>query len=223
MLKIVSQKESGKLLKSISGQSHPTNEDSQLQFLTNKSASLDGTSLHQEIIKFIDESRARLYIEMAFLGNPDFINAITQAVKRQVEVTLVMPERASSNHHRNLHFAKRLMQQCNGFEDYLKVKLLPQMVHSKVCMSNDEDVFEECNLHTKDPHLVKLFEELFSQHEAISKSLEKAPPWLKIILQSRLEYMGVRVQQLIIKRWLDRPKQVELAREECRSLIASHL
>lgn len=232
MLKINDKNEGAKLLKTLSGQI--ANKEDQLQFLTNCSLAKENSSIHKEILNFIKGARERIFIEMAFLGHPDFINQITEVVRQSVQVTLVIPKKASSHHFRNLHFIKRLMRQCKGFEEYLKVMMIPQMVHSKVLMRddeavlfgsynlhNDERVFEEFNLLTTDPVLVQLFKDHFSEHEEISEQLISAPSWLSIIIQSRMEYLSVKAQKYILSMWWKRPQAVESARELCRELIAS--
>lgn len=79
----------------------------------------------------IDAATTSLTIEMAYLGDRRFTQALARAVGRGVQVKLVTAEKADVLGHTNRATCDLLMR-VTGAPDNLSITLLPRMVHSKV-------------------------------------------------------------------------------------------
>lgn len=185
--------------------------------------------MHQNILNFVRETRVLLQIEMAFLGEPGHINALTEMMFSGASTQLFIPQKASSHNFRNHHFVKRLMRQVRNVRERLSVFLVPAMTHSKLLIRDDEAVFfgsanlsmdpnvmSETNIEVVDPKLAAQFRLALQEHREVARELEKSMPWHKILLQSRLEYLAIKIQKIMA---LFRRKQISQARKLCQSRI----
>lgn len=104
-----------------------------IDFLTHTAAIHGRTScgLLAERLQLIRDARERLTIEMAYLGDPRITDALVEAVRCGVALTLVTGERSSVIGNLNLATCDQLLQR-TGAPPRLRVVLLPQTVHSKV-------------------------------------------------------------------------------------------
>jgi cardiolipin synthase len=82
-------------------------------------------------IALIDSARLSLTIEMAYLGDRRFTQALARAVNRGVEVTLVTAARADVLGNLNRATCDTL-RRLTGAPEHLRIIFLPRMVHSKV-------------------------------------------------------------------------------------------
>ncbi|MDD4351840.1 MAG: phosphatidylserine/phosphatidylglycerophosphate/cardiolipin synthase family protein [Candidatus Gracilibacteria bacterium] len=191
-----------------------------------------GPECHETALKFITDTREELWIEMAFLGNRDYIRAIRDLVCAGKKIKLIMPENSTSHHYRNLHFLKtlrRLIVKAKGDLNNLQVFLLPDMLHGKSMLRDFKEVWngshnfsmnkntvEETNFVTDEEHIVEQIQKQFSDAMGSAKEDINSPPWRKIILKSRLEWAGVMLQSLARK---SRDQAVTQARTECQNAI----
>ena len=200
MLKIVDEEECLKLLRLLSGE-EVEEDDSPFRFLRD--------SLHDYVLKFIGGAGESLFIEVPFLGHPDYINQITDVVRRGVKTVVVLPAKANSHHYRNLHFLKRLIRQVDG-SDHLSVRLTPEMVHGKVAIADDAMLLGSHNLHmdravleetavkTNDKALVGHMRERIMENAAGGDDFDNSAGWGKIIIPSRMEYTSIKFQTLMM-------------------------
>lgn len=84
-----------------------------------------------ERLKLIDGARRSLVVEMAYLGDPRFTDALVRAVQRGVEVTVLTAAHADILGHLNRAVCDQLLR-VTGAPANLKVFLYPEMVHTKV-------------------------------------------------------------------------------------------
>lgn len=207
-----------------SSQNGPTST----RFHTGYSMSLEGTSLHDHVVDTIHNSRRELLIEMPFLGNPDYIKAIAACVRAGVKVCIILPKKAPSHHYRNLHFLKTLTNRV-GTPENLDIVMSPSIVHGKSIVSDntvallgshnlhmDSCVLEETILETRNQELIALMRARLMAVLASGEHEKFPPPWREIIVQSRLEYLSVKLQTLMSRL---RAREIYRVRELCRQEI----
>lgn len=86
-----------------------------------------------EFINLLGKVRERLYIEMAYIGDPDINRAIVAASKRGVEVVILFSRAANIGNDINYHTLQQIWKDCA-----LKVFLSDKMIHSKLMIFDDE-------------------------------------------------------------------------------------
>jgi cardiolipin synthase len=96
-----------------------------------------GESLSAQRLNLIAGARARLTIAMAYLGDPAPTDALVDAVKRGVQVTLLTAARANVGGDLNLHNCAEILRR-TGSPDNLRLVLHPSMVHGKVIVGDGE-------------------------------------------------------------------------------------
>lgn len=94
-------------------------------------------------INLITRAKEKVVIEMAYFGNPDIGKAIQEALDNEVEVTIVVPEKANVLQNLNNRFIAELMEYAkeNNKEDLLHVYSFPGMLHAKVLQVDDRVSF----------------------------------------------------------------------------------
>ncbi len=190
--------------------------------------------LHQELLTFIDEAKDSLTIVMSFMGHPDFIKAISRALKRGVSVTFITAAAAHSNRYRNLHFLKRLLRTTRGHRENLHLEMIDTMVHGKYLLRDgtdirigsqnmvmDSSVVHETTLNLSDPELYQaILAATETQLNATTKTnysagqfynFHSAHPWYHIFIPSRLEWLAAKIQTIIV--WL-RNEKITAARKQ---------
>ena len=158
-----------------------------------------GESLAAQRIALIAEARERLTIAMAYLGDPASTEALCQAVKRGVAVTLLTGARADVGSDLNLFTCAKLLRR-TGHAENLRVVLHPTMVHGKVIVGDGEWVdlgstnftrlshngYEELDVFSRDPAFARQVE------QAIEKEIGERPP-ARLPLDYRLWRLGFEV------------------------------
>jgi phosphatidylserine/phosphatidylglycerophosphate/cardiolipin synthase-like enzyme len=135
-----------------------------LDYLLHSFRASRGRSLLEERLRLIREARRRLTIEMAYLGDARCTDALVEAVRRGVEVTLLTARRANIIADLNLHTCDELLRR-TGDPEHLRIVLHPRMVHGKAIVADGERVdigsanftllshgaYEEVNLYCQTP------------------------------------------------------------------------
>lgn len=98
---------------------------------------LTGESLSAQRLDLITGARNRLTIAMAYLGDPDSTEALCQAIRRGVAVTLLTSARADVGRDLNLHTCATILRR-TGSPDSFRLILHPRMVHAKVIVGDGE-------------------------------------------------------------------------------------
>ena len=197
-----------------------------IEFLGDDCLRQQGSSLHSAMIDFVDRTREKIQIEMGFLGNRDYIHALSNAAKRGADVFLTTSKKSNSNDKRNAHFLKTLQRMAGDSADKLHYSLHPRTVHSKVALRDDEiltmgshnwsapaGTFEETNLVTTDPTIIKQMQRHLEKHHEEGEQVVDMESWLKILPRSRPEWASMVVQK-IMRQW--RSKAIVSARYQCR-------
>jgi cardiolipin synthase len=94
-----------------------------------------GESLADQRLALINETRERLTIAMAYLGDPAATDAVVAAVRRGVRVTLLTAARANVGADLNLHTCETLLRRTGSAEN-LRIVLHPTMVHAKAIVGD---------------------------------------------------------------------------------------
>jgi cardiolipin synthase len=87
-------------------------------------------------LRAIAETRRRLVMEMAYLGDPRITDALVDLVRRGAELTLVLSARANVVHDLNSAVVDELRRR-TGAPDRLRIFHHPRMVHTKVMVFDD--------------------------------------------------------------------------------------
>ena len=107
------------------------------------------------LIELLGRSRERIYIEMAYIGDPDISRGIIDASRRGVEVVILFSRAANIGNDINYHTLQQVWKECE-----LKVFLSDKMIHSKLMFFDDETVvLGSANL------------SVFSMHKAVELDL----------------------------------------------------
>jgi cardiolipin synthase len=135
-----------------------------IDYLLHSFRAESASALIDDRLRLIHEAKARLTIEMAYLGDRRCTDALVRAVERGVEVTLLTSRRANIIADLNLHTCNELLRR-TGAPEHLKVVLHPKMVHGKAIVADGERVdigsanftrlshggYEEVNLYCRHP------------------------------------------------------------------------
>ncbi len=132
-----------------------------------------------ERLDLIELARESLVIEMAYLGDPRFSDALVDAVARGVEVTILTGARANVLGELNRATCAKLMKR-TGSPDNLTLVMHPRMVHAKLVVVDgrycdvgsanftplSHGVYDEINLYADDEQLARSLTELTYLHSA---------------------------------------------------------
>lgn len=128
-------------------------------------------------LALIDAARESLTIEMAYMGDRRFTQALARAVQRGVEVTLVTAWQSDVAANLNRATCDALMR-TTGAPKNLTIVLLPRMVHSKVVVidhrwvdigsanftSLSHGVYDEINLYADSVPFARAMEDEIARH-----------------------------------------------------------
>lgn len=96
-----------------------------------------GESLAEQRLGLIASTRRRLTIEMAYLGDKACTDALVEAVRRGVDVTLLTAARANVIADLNLYTCAELLRR-TGSPENLRIVLHPRMVHGKAIVGDGQ-------------------------------------------------------------------------------------
>jgi len=122
-------------------------------------------------LALLDSAKESLTVEMAYLGDPRFTQALARAVGRGVQVTLVTAAKADVLGNLNRATCDTL-RKVTGAPDHLRIVLLPRMVHSKVVIIDRRVVDIGSANFTRLSHGVYDEINLFADHAPFAAQLE---------------------------------------------------
>ncbi len=101
------------------------------------------TEEHKEIrpivMRLITEAQESLIIEHCYFSDPDVLDAVIAASKREVSVTVILPDRPDFHHHANMQSVGRMLAE--GDMSFLRVLLYPEMFHAKIILADHDIAF----------------------------------------------------------------------------------
>ncbi|MCG8556670.1 MAG: phosphatidylserine/phosphatidylglycerophosphate/cardiolipin synthase family protein [Proteobacteria bacterium] len=138
-----------------------------------------GGSLLGDRLALIDGAERSLSIEMAYLGDRRFTEALIRAVARGVQVKLLAPERANVLASLNRACCDEILRR-TGAPRNLRILLHPRMVHGKVMVVDHAIVeigsanftpishgtYEEVDLYLRDHEFARIVEAAIERHSA---------------------------------------------------------
>jgi cardiolipin synthase len=141
-----------------------------LDFLMHTRGRNDDTLLNARL-ELLSRARERLTIEMAYLGDPRFTDAVVDAVRRGVRVTILTSRRANIIGDLNLGTCARILRR-TGAPENLRIALHPRLVHGKAFVVDGHIVdigsanftnlshaaYAEVDLYVQDPTLAAQIE-----------------------------------------------------------------
>jgi cardiolipin synthase len=144
----------------------------------NRASSPPGTCpMLYERLALIDRAEVSLSVEMAYIGDRRFTEAMVRAVQRGVDVKLVTGSRANVIGAQNLATCNELLRR-TGAPHNLTISLHPRMVHSKVFVVDgritdigsanfttlSHGIYDEVDLYVDDLEFARQVEEITDQH-----------------------------------------------------------
>ena len=144
-----------------------------LDYLLHSFRAESRSSLIEDRLRLIEQARFRLTIEMAYLGDRRFTDALVAAVERDVEVTLLTSQRANIIADLNLQTCNELLRR-TGAPAHLKVILHPRMVHGKAIVADGERVDIGSANFTRLSHGAYEEVNLYSRHRSFAREVERA-------------------------------------------------
>jgi cardiolipin synthase len=148
---------------------------------------LTGESLADQRLALIGQASKRLTIAMAYLGDPAATQALCQAVRRGVSVTLLTAARADVGGDLNLFTCAKILRR-TGSPENLRLVLHPTMVHGKAIVGDGEwvdlgstnftrlshDGYEELDVFSRDRAFARRVEQTI-EHEAAAGTRAQLP------------------------------------------------
>jgi cardiolipin synthase len=99
----------------------------------------DEKGIRPVVMQLLAEAKESLIIEHCYLSDPDVLDAIIAASKREVSVTVLLPHRPDFHHHANMQSVGRMLAE--GDTAFLRVLLFPGMFHAKIILADHETAF----------------------------------------------------------------------------------
>lgn len=91
------------------------------------------------LMKLLSEAKESLIVEHCYVSDDAVLDALLEAARRGVSVTVIMPERTDLHHYANLQSVGRLVSEGAGTP--LRVLLYPDMFHGKIVMADYDTAF----------------------------------------------------------------------------------
>jgi cardiolipin synthase len=150
-------------------------------------------SLAAQRLSLIGSARARLTIEMAYLGDRACTDALVAAANRGVAVTLLTSARANVVGDLNLYTCDQILRRTRNAEN-LRIVLHPRMVHGKAIVVDGEWVdigstnftplshggYEELDLYCRDPELARRVEAAIEDDIRDGTPAQAAVPYRRV-------------------------------------------
>ncbi len=146
--------------------------DRSIEFVVNRvSAGRKQFEIKPVMIDLIDATRHSLYVEMAYIGDPDITAAIIAASQRGVRVTMLFSRTANIGNDINYRALHAIYRRCD-----IAVYLTDKMIHSKLMLFDEQRVIlGSANI------------SVFSMQKAVELDLvvQQVPDFLDALLRTR--------------------------------------
>ena len=122
----------------------PYDPERNIDFLCNTHRDEGGSvfEIKPEVLRFIEEARESIYIEVAYIGDPEFADALVAAAGRGVRVTVLFSREANIGNDVNYWAIHDLYTRAP-----IEVYLTGTMIHAKLLLFDDELVLTgSCNM-----------------------------------------------------------------------------
>ncbi|MEE2624526.1 MAG: phosphatidylserine/phosphatidylglycerophosphate/cardiolipin synthase family protein [Verrucomicrobiota bacterium] len=122
----------------------PSDPERNIDFLCNTHRDEGGSvfEIKPEVLRFIEEARESIYIEVAYIGDPEFADALVAAAGRGVRVTVLFSREANIGNDVNYWAIHDLYTRAP-----IEVYLTGTMIHAKLLLFDDELILTgSCNM-----------------------------------------------------------------------------
>lgn len=122
----------------------PYDPERNIDFLCNTHRDEGGSvfEIKPEVLRFIEEARESIYIEVAYIGDPEFADALVAAAGRGVRVTVLFSREANIGNDVNYWAIHDLYTRAP-----IEVYLTGTMIHAKLLLFDDELILTgSCNM-----------------------------------------------------------------------------
>ena len=122
----------------------PYDPERNIDFLCNTHRDEGGSvfEIKPEVLRFIEEARESIYIEVAYIGDPEFSDALVAAAQRGVRITVLFSREANIGNDVNYWAIHDLYTRAP-----IEVYLTGTMIHAKLLLFDDELVLTgSCNM-----------------------------------------------------------------------------
>jgi cardiolipin synthase len=122
----------------------PYDPERNIDFLCNTHRDEGGSvfEIKPEVLRFIEEARESIYIEVAYIGDPEFADALVVAAGRGVRVTVLFSREANIGNDVNYWAIHDLYTRAP-----IEVYLTGTMIHAKLLLFDDELILTgSCNM-----------------------------------------------------------------------------
>lgn len=159
----------------------PFNLDREIEYIFNQPMNgADRFEIKPLLIKLLREAKREIFIESAYIGDPDIEDAIKEARIRDVEVNMLLSKKANIGNDNNYKRAEKMMASGSAH-----IFLTPKMIHSKMVAVDRKIIFSgsanlsifsmcnsgELNLIIKEPNLVKDFLIVADHRKSVSQEV----------------------------------------------------
>ena len=96
-------------------------------------------NMRPEVTRLLSSARHSIVMEQAYLSDPHIIDMLTEATRKNVDVTVILPQDPPVHHNANLQAVSRLMSAAK--KKRLRVYLYPGMVHGKILLIDRKTAF----------------------------------------------------------------------------------
>jgi len=163
-----------------SGQA-PFNLDKEIEYIFNQPMNgADRFEIKSLLIRLLKEAKKEIYIEAAYIGDPDIEDALKEAAIRDVQVNMLLSKKANIGNDNNYKRAEKIMKSGSA-----RIFLTSKMIHSKMVAIDREIIFSgsanlsifsmcnsgELNLIIKEPNLVKDFVSIADYRKSVSQEV----------------------------------------------------
>ena len=112
--------------------------------MNNKTVTPAVFEMKESFLSIINSAERELVIVMAYFAPvPEILDAIVDARRRGVKISIMIPENANFQNNSNRRTVRKLMKRCNGG---IKVALSPKMVHTKLIANEHTTMLGSCNI-----------------------------------------------------------------------------
>lgn len=91
------------------------------------------------VMQLLESARDAVVIEHCYLSDPDVIASLVALSRREVRVTVIIPERPDFHHHANMTSVGTLLTE--GDSSFLSVLVYPGMFHAKIILADFDRAF----------------------------------------------------------------------------------
>jgi phosphatidylserine/phosphatidylglycerophosphate/cardiolipin synthase-like enzyme len=99
----------------------------------------DRKSLRSVLMRLIAQAGQSIVVEHGYLSDPDVTDALIEASKRSVRVTLILPEKIDFHRYANMQAVGKIMSEGDG--SHVHVLMYKGVIHAKILLIDHDTAF----------------------------------------------------------------------------------